>query len=92
MKSEIENFKYLFQKEDDGEIGGKCTCVLLIAPNKELSNSQTTVIFRLILGKEKLELFWDQIIDLYSFLINLLNTRDRKGSIYLYYGPWLEGE
>ena len=24
--------------------------------------------------------------------INLINTRDRKGLIYLYYGPWLEGE
>ena len=43
------------------------------SPNKELSNSQTTVIFCLILGKDKLEFFWDQI--------NLLNTRDRKGSI-----------
>ena len=50
------------------------------------------MIFRLILGKEKLEFFFYQIIALPSFLINLLNTRDRKGPIYLYYGPWLEGE
>ena len=33
VKSEIENFKYLFQIEDDGGIGGKCTCVQLIALN-----------------------------------------------------------
>ena len=38
VKSNIENFKWLFQIEDDGGIGGKCTCVQLIAINKELSN------------------------------------------------------
>ena len=38
VKSDIENFKWLFQIEDDGKFGGKCTCVQLIAINKELSN------------------------------------------------------
>ena len=33
MKSENQNFKWLFQIEDDGRIGGKCTCVYLIAMN-----------------------------------------------------------
>ena len=54
MKSDIENFKWLFQIEDDGGIGGKCTCVQLIAINKEWSNCKITVLFRLVLGKEKL--------------------------------------
>ena len=55
MKSDIKNFKWLFQIEDDGGIGGKCTCVQLIAINKYLSNYQATVLFRLVLGKEKLK-------------------------------------
>ena len=55
MKSDIENFKYLFQIEDDVGIGGKCTCVQLIARNQEWSNCKTTVLFRLVLGKEKLK-------------------------------------
>ena len=33
-----------------------------------------------------------QIIALPSFLINLFDTRDKKGPIYLYYGLWLKGE
>ena len=56
MKSDIENFKCLFQIEDDGGIGGKCTCVLLIAMNKDLSNSKIAGLFRLALGKRKLEI------------------------------------
>ena len=55
MKSDIENFKCLFQIEDGG-IGGKCTCVLLIAMNKDLSNSKIAGLFRLALGKRKLEI------------------------------------
>ena len=31
MKNDIENFKSTFQIEGDGAIGGKCTCVLVIA-------------------------------------------------------------
>ena len=54
MKSDIENFKCLFQIEDDGGIGGKCTCVLLIAMNQDLSNSKIAGLFRLALGKRKL--------------------------------------
>ena len=62
-------------------------------PSKELPNSQTTMILRLILGKEKNMIFCGYyIIALPSFVINLLNTRDRKGPICLYYGPWLERE
>ena len=56
MKSDIENLKCLFQIEDDGGIGGKCTCVLLIAMNKEWSNSKTGGLFRLALGKRKLDI------------------------------------
>ena len=38
VKSDIENFKWLFQIEDDGGIGGKCICVERIVINEELSN------------------------------------------------------
>ena len=34
MKSDIENFKHLLKIEDDGGIGGKGTCVQLIAKNQ----------------------------------------------------------
>ena len=54
MKSDIENFKLGFQIEDGGGIGGKYTWVQLIAINKEWSNCKTTVLFGLVLGKEKL--------------------------------------
>ena len=91
MKRDIENIKYLFQIEDGGGIGGKWISVQLIAPNKERSNSQAPVIFRLILGKEKREFFCYQIMGLPSFWITIRNTRDRKGPIYLYYGWLLEG-
>ena len=40
VKSDIENFKRFIQIEDDGGIGGKFTCVLLISINKEWSNSK----------------------------------------------------
>ena len=55
-KSDIENFKWLLEIEDDEGIGGKCTCVQLIDINKELFNWFTTVFFRLVLGKEKLNI------------------------------------
>ena len=58
MKSDIENLKCLFQIEDDGGIGGKWTYVQLIAKNKELLSSKTTVLFCLVLGKVKLETFF----------------------------------
>ena len=54
MKNYIENFKWLFQIEDDGGMGGKGTCVQLIALNKELSSCLTTVLFRFVLVNEKL--------------------------------------
>ena len=38
VKIDTENFKCLFQIEDDGGIGGKCNCVLHTAINKEGSN------------------------------------------------------
>ena len=37
-ESDIENFKWLFQIEDDEVFGGKFTCLQLITINKELSN------------------------------------------------------
>ena len=63
-----------------------CWCAI----NKELSSSKTTVLLCLVLGKEKLKTFFWQIRAISSFLINLLNTRKRKGPIYLYCGLWLE--
>ena len=33
VKSDIKNFEWLFQIEDDGKIGGQRTCVQLIAIN-----------------------------------------------------------
>ena len=53
MKTVIEKVKGLFEVEDDGGIGGKCTCVQLISINKEQSNCKTIMLFRLVLGKEK---------------------------------------
>ena len=76
MKSDIENFKYLFHIEDGGGTGGKCISAQLIASNTELSKYQTHLVFCLILGKEKLICFCYKIMDLFSFLINLLNTRE----------------
>ena len=35
VKSDIQNFKQLFQIEDDGGKGGKCTGVYIFAMNKE---------------------------------------------------------
>ena len=61
-------------------MGEKGISVQLIAPNKEISISQASVIFRLGLGKEKWNVCY-QIISLPSFLTNLFNTRDRKGPI-----------
>ena len=55
MKRDIENFKWVFQIEDDVGIG-KSTCVQRIAINKELSNCKTTVLIRLVLGKEKVKI------------------------------------
>ena len=79
VKSDIENIKQVFQIEDDGGIGGKCACVQLIAPNKELL-SQTTAIFCLNLGKDNWNILLPDL-SFTQFLINLLNTRDRKGPI-----------
>ena len=44
MKSDIENFKCLFQIKDDGGIRGNCTCVQLIAINRKFSNCKITVV------------------------------------------------
>ena len=73
VKSDIENFKYLFLIEDDGGIEGKRSCIQLIAINKELSNWKTTVLFRLFLGKETLKMLVTG-----SDLYLETNTRDKK--------------
>ena len=78
MKSDIENFKLLFQIEEDGRIGGKYNCVQLITINKELTNCKTTVLFHLILGKEKIKKYSYQLRAIFSFCDQLINTRDRK--------------
>ena len=42
--------------------------------------------------KGKTENLSYQFRAIYSFMINLLNTRDRKNPIYFYCGPWFEVE
>ena len=54
MKSDITNLKWVYQIDDDGGIGEKCTCVKLIALYKTLLIFKTTVLFRLALGKEQI--------------------------------------
>ena len=72
-----------------GQIKGKWNSVQLIAIKKELSNGKTTVLFSLFLRKEKQKFF---VTSLELFFYNLINTKDRKGPIYLYCGQCLEGE
>ena len=69
--------------EDAGGIGGKCTCELLITINKEWSNSKIDGLFRLALGKRKLDILLLPAQSYTLFLINLPKTRDRKSSIFL---------
>ena len=61
--------QYLFQIEDD-------------AMNKKRPNYTTTLLFRLVLRKEKLKILVTAHSYIY-FLINLLNTRDRKPNLLL---------
>ena len=51
----LKTINGFFQIKDDGGIGGKRTCVQLIATNKELSNCLTTGLLHLVLEKEKLK-------------------------------------
>ena len=90
VKSNIDNFKCLFQKEDDGGTGGKCTCVQLIVINKELSN-HCIIPFGFRKGKQtkKLELPVQSYLQFF-FYINLLNARDKANPISYYCGPWFE--
>ena len=53
---------------------------------------QKPVLFRLTLGKEKLEIQLFQLRAITSFRISLLNTKNRKSFIFLYCGLWLEKE
>ena len=89
MKSDIENFKYLFQIEDDGGIGGKYTRVELIV--KLIVPNHCDIQFDLRKGKTGFFLP-DHSFTFLLLLINSLNTREIKAPIYLYYRPWLEGE
>ena len=52
--------KWLFQIKNDGRIGGKYTCVQLIAINKELSNCLTTVLFLLVWGEKNWTFYLDK--------------------------------
>ena len=52
MKSGIENVKWLFKIEDDEGIGGKCTCVQLIAIKKIMKLlSHCVILFGFRKGK-----------------------------------------
>ena len=68
MKINIENFKWLFHIEYDEGIGGKCTCVQLIAINNEWSISKTDVLMcwwkMLVTSSELYLVFWS----IYSIL------------------------
>ena len=91
MKSDIENSKYWFQIEDDGGNEENATVFSLLPQIKNYqipNNSDFSFYFR----KKKLEFFVTRsyLYLVFFFLLNLLNIRDKKGSIYLYYGPWLE--
>ena len=55
MKSDIDNFKWLFQIEDDGRIAGKVTCVQLIGILKNYKIAKQLYYFFLILGNKKLK-------------------------------------
>ena len=44
------------------------------------------VFFHLALGKEKLEIEFSQIKAIFTFWMNLLNTRHRKSLIFLFHG------
>ena len=52
MKVDLKNFKWLFQIEDDGGIGGECTCVQFIAINKKIK-FQTHCVIPFCFWKEK---------------------------------------
>ena len=56
VKSDIGNFKHLFQIVDDGEIGGNAPvlCLLPLIKNDEIPKSAG--LFRFALGKRKLKL------------------------------------
>ena len=55
MENDIENYKCVFQIEDDGRIGGKCTYVQFIAI-KRMFKLQNNYFSCWVLGKEKLNL------------------------------------
>ena len=90
MKSDIENFKWIFRIKGVGGIWGKCTCVQLIAINKELSNYKTTLLVRFILGKEKFKiLVTSSQLYLVFRSINSIQ-RTEKNPNYFYCVPGLE--
>ena len=89
MKSDIENFKLLFQTTDDGRIREKCTFVVPIAMKKERTNSKTVGFFRLALGKKKTgNMLLPDLSYTFFFLfkkkILIPNTSDRISPIKLY--------
>ena len=52
MKSDIQHFKQLFQIEDDGGKGGKCTCVEIFSIYMNDKNCKACFIL-FDFGKEK---------------------------------------
>ena len=60
---------------DDDRIGEKCTCVQLVAINKKKLYNFNFTKKNMVLGKEKLKVF---VTSSASFLIKLLNSKDRK--------------
>ena len=79
--------------DDDGGIGGKCTCVQLIAINKELPNFQTIQFIRLALEEEKNGNFVVTSSDLYLFFFyQFIQYKGQKEPIYLYCEQGSEGD
>ena len=62
----------------NGEIGGKCTYVQVIAINKKKIKLLNDCVMPFGFRKRKAENISYQFTDISSFLINLLNTRDRR--------------
>ena len=84
MKSDIKNFKYLFQTEDDAGIRGKCACVQLIAIKK---NDQIG------LRKEKRKKISNYLGAISSFFDQFPQCLgQKKNPIYFKCVPLLEGK
>ena len=82
VKGDIENYRCIFQIEGDGGIGGKCTCVLFTAINKEWSNSKTAGLFCLNLGRRKQKILVGPSSELNVFFSSIYLILDRGKALF----------